>query len=230
MSERPLVVAHRGLAKRGEDENTLTACAFALGLGADFIELDVRETNDGELICYHDAEIEGRKVEEMNYAEVIYYSGRMVPKLDEVMHLCKEKIGLDIEIKEKGCEKKVVEAVKGLFGLEKAVFTSFKDEVVKEIKELEPKSQAGLILGLENPSNLVTTRFTELFPRHRLLSCNADFVAPNYRLLRLNFVNRMKSAGFPVWAWTVNGEDLEQYMDSGVAAVITDDADLALAL
>ena len=224
------MVAHRGLAKRGEDENTLTACAFALGLGADFIELDVRETNDGELICYHDAEIEGRKVEEMNYAEVIYYSGRMVPKLDEVMHLCKEKIGLDIEIKEKGCEKKVVEAVKGLFGLEKAVFTSFKDEVVKEIKELEPKSQAGLILGLENPSNLVTTRFTELFPRHRLLSCNADFVAPNYRLLRLNFVNRMKSAGFPVWAWTVNGEDLEQYMDSGVAAVITDDADLALAL
>ena len=224
------MVAHRGLAKRGEDENTLTACAFALGLGADFIELDVRETNDGELVCYHDSEIKGRKVEEMNYAEVIYFSGRMVPKLDEIMHLCKDKIGLDIEIKEQGCEKKVIDTVKKSFGLDKVVFTSFKDEIVKEIKELEPASQVGLILGLENPSNLVTTRFTELFPRHRLLSCNADFVAPNYRLLRLNFVNRMKNAGFPVWAWTVNGEDLEQCMDSGVAAVITDDADIALAL
>ena len=230
MSERPLVVAHRGLAKRGEDENTLTACAFALGLGADFIELDIRETSDGELICYHDSEIKDRKVEEMTYTEVIYFSGRMVPKLDEIMHLCKDKVGLDIEIKEKGCEKKVIDTVKKSFGLDKVVFTSFKDEVVKEIKELEPKSRAGLILGLENPSNLITTRFTELFPRHRLVSCNADFVAPNYQLLRLNFVNRMKNAGFPVWAWTVNGENLEECMHSGVAAVITDDADIALAL
>ena len=85
-------------------------------------------------------------------------------------------------------------------------------------------------MGLENPSNLITTRFTELFPRNRLLSCNADFVAPHYQLLRLNFVNRMKNAGFPVWAWTVNGENLEECMHSGVDAIITDDADIAVGI
>jgi glycerophosphoryl diester phosphodiesterase len=54
---RPLVVAHRG--GRGlAPENTLLACARALRLGVDAIEIDVRLTADAHPVVLHDATLD----------------------------------------------------------------------------------------------------------------------------------------------------------------------------
>jgi glycerophosphoryl diester phosphodiesterase len=50
---RPLLVAHRG-APRIARENTLASIAAAARTGADWIELDVRLTADGEPVIKHD--------------------------------------------------------------------------------------------------------------------------------------------------------------------------------
>jgi glycerophosphoryl diester phosphodiesterase len=50
---RPLVIAHRG-ASRDKPENTVAAFHRAIEAGADFVELDVHATADGELIVVHD--------------------------------------------------------------------------------------------------------------------------------------------------------------------------------
>ena len=50
---RPLVVAHRG-ASAAFPENTLDAFRGARDLGADWIELDVHLSRDGQLIVIHD--------------------------------------------------------------------------------------------------------------------------------------------------------------------------------
>ena len=49
----PMIVAHRGGAGL-RPENTLAACAHALALGADGLEVDVRLSRDGEVVVFHD--------------------------------------------------------------------------------------------------------------------------------------------------------------------------------
>jgi glycerophosphoryl diester phosphodiesterase len=53
MSERPLVLGHRG-ARREQPENTLPAFRRALELGADGVELDVRLNQDVTVFVFHD--------------------------------------------------------------------------------------------------------------------------------------------------------------------------------
>jgi glycerophosphoryl diester phosphodiesterase len=53
MTDRPIVIAHRG-ASGYLPEHTLPAKALAYGLGADFLEQDVVATRDGRLVVVHD--------------------------------------------------------------------------------------------------------------------------------------------------------------------------------
>jgi glycerophosphoryl diester phosphodiesterase len=57
MRLRPLVCAHRGRSGVAP-ENTLAAFEAAVDLGADFLELDVRRSADGEIVCIHDATVD----------------------------------------------------------------------------------------------------------------------------------------------------------------------------
>jgi glycerophosphoryl diester phosphodiesterase len=57
-AQRPLLVAHRGLAVDGAADNTLAAYEHALRAGADAVECDLRLGNDGALILFHDREVE----------------------------------------------------------------------------------------------------------------------------------------------------------------------------
>jgi glycerophosphoryl diester phosphodiesterase len=54
---KPLVIAHRGGAALAE-ENTVSALHAAVAAGADAIETDVRITQDGFLVCVHDADLQ----------------------------------------------------------------------------------------------------------------------------------------------------------------------------
>jgi glycerophosphoryl diester phosphodiesterase len=53
MTERPIVIAHRG-ASGYLPEHTLVGKALAYGLGADYLEQDVIATRDHELVVLHD--------------------------------------------------------------------------------------------------------------------------------------------------------------------------------
>ena len=62
----PRVFAHRGLAGLRRPENSVAAVAAALMLGADGVEVDVRLSADGVLVCSHDPHLtaaDGRQVE-----------------------------------------------------------------------------------------------------------------------------------------------------------------------
>lgn len=55
-ARHPGISAHRG-ASRVAPENTLASFSKAMKMGADFVEVDVRTTADGEQICLHDASL-----------------------------------------------------------------------------------------------------------------------------------------------------------------------------
>ena len=54
---RPLVIAHRG-ASFDAPESTAPAYLVARELGADYLELDLQRTKDGQLIALHDDTLE----------------------------------------------------------------------------------------------------------------------------------------------------------------------------
>src|SRR5689334_18176083 len=86
------VVAHRG-AKNVAPENTIAAFDAAADAGANYVELDVRPTKDGELILMHDATVNrttGGKgaVRDLTFAEIRALdagNGQKVPTFREAL-------------------------------------------------------------------------------------------------------------------------------------------------
>ena len=53
----PLIVAHRGFSA-AHRENSPAAWLAAVEAGADLVEVDIRMTRDGTLVCCHDADLQ----------------------------------------------------------------------------------------------------------------------------------------------------------------------------
>jgi glycerophosphoryl diester phosphodiesterase len=77
-----IVIAHRG-ASWDLPENTLPAFERAIEVGADFVELDVHADREGRLVVTHDPP----------------RGGGDYPRLEEVVDLCRGRIGLMVELK-----------------------------------------------------------------------------------------------------------------------------------
>src|ERR1700683_1897805 len=109
-----LTSAHRG-EHAHHPENSLPAIQGAIDAGIDFVELDVRTTSDGQLVLMHDPTVDrmtdGKgKVKDMTLAEIkkldlgVRFPGQFpnlrVPTFDEVLELCKGKIGIYVDTKD----------------------------------------------------------------------------------------------------------------------------------
>ena len=100
---------------QGIPENSIPAFRKAIELGCDYVEIDVRTTRDGHFVIIHnatiDAYIPGRKgrVDEMSLAEIrkldlgVKYGPKWkqtrIPTFEEVLVLCKGKIGIYLDLK-----------------------------------------------------------------------------------------------------------------------------------
>src|SRR5436190_4409781 len=102
MSKRPLIIAHRGFSSR-YPENTLASVKAALALGVDFVEIDVQETRDGQLVVFHDYRlnricgVRGR-VRHRTVTELQSLNPD-IPTLEETLLTCKGKARVLLEIK-----------------------------------------------------------------------------------------------------------------------------------
>ena len=121
------VVAHRG-AHNGIPENTLAAYEAAIEMGVDFVEIDLRTTKDGRLVSIHNKDIDsyvtdGRHglVSEMTLEQLMQldigsrigprWSGERIPTFEEILRLCKGRVGIYLDLKDASVDK-VVSMVK----------------------------------------------------------------------------------------------------------------------
>ena len=234
MTTKPLIIAHRGASGLMKFENTLASFAKAIELGVSMVEFDIRKTQDNLFVAFHDQSIDGIKLSNLTYQQLLDISlqkGFNVPLVEDVLKLCRGKIKLDIELKEDGYELEIVNLIKKYLDYPDYVIKSFIDAAIIAVKKTDHKITTGLLLGLSNPQNLIATRLSEFFPEFRLFTTKADFVSPNYQLIKLGFVWRMKLINKKIYVWTVNDEKLmAEIVEQGVFALITDRPDLALAL
>jgi len=224
--ENIIIVAHRGFSGI-YPENTLLAFQKAVELGVDFIELDIHQTLDKEIVVCHDEKIDRTTdgngyIKEMNYEEIKKYdagkwkgySGEKIPLLRDVFEKFKNKVKILIEIKE--CD--VYELVKLIkeYKIEKSVIVgSFNLEYIKEVRNLFPIISTALI-SYKVPTNI-----------DHLIKYGIRKLDIEFHNLNKEIVKELVSYGFVINTWTPNTEEeLKKVIDYGVQFITTDRPDI----
>ena len=222
------VTAHRGDSKH-YPENTMSAFKGAKKLGADWIELDVQMTRDGEIIVIHDTSLQRttglhKNTWELSYDEIRKldagsffdekYKDERIPLLKEVLLYAKENhIKLNIELKptghEKDFEKTVIDLIRETKFEENCVITSQVYEVLQNVKRYNTNIQTVYVMSLAY-GDITSLVDADSF------SIEATSVTPS-------LVKRIHKEGKQLYAWTVNTEEnIRRMIDLNVDNIITD--------
>jgi glycerophosphoryl diester phosphodiesterase len=225
------IIAHRGGAAAAP-ENTMAAFERAIADGAEWIELDVQENADGEVIVEHDSDfmrVAGRPLavwkatgEDLADLDVgsVYdraYANQRVPTLREVLELAKGRIGVVIELKYYGhdvnLEQKVVDLVESADMASEIVIMSLNYEGIVKAKALRPDWTYGLLTAVAVGD---------------LTGLDVDFLAITGKQATWRTIRRAHRRGQKVFAWTID-EPAQMWvvMSRGVDGVITDRVALA---
>jgi len=217
-----LRIGHRS-ARAYVPENTLKSFKKALEIGVDAVELDVRKTKDNQLVVIHDADIKRTTngeglVSAFTLMEIQGFdagSGEKIPTLEEVLDFLDKKAKVFVELKESGIEEQVLAIVKKK-GLEKnVVITSFIEEALKKVRELNGDVETGLIYA--NYKN----------PIKAALELKANYLLPLYRFTHTANVKKAHQNGLKVVVWTINKpEEVKEYAKKGADGIASDNPDI----
>ena len=225
------VVAHRGSSKAAP-ENTMAAFRQAIADGADWIELDVQENADKEVIVFHDSDFMrlagvSLKTWDATLADLRTidigsrfspaFKDERVPTLGAVLDACKGKAGVVIELKTYGhgqqLEERVARIVDGRgMGTQIAVM-SLDLDAERKMKSLRPDWKIGLLMSVSAGN---------------LHASGADFLAVNAAFADRRFVRSAHRRNTKVYVWTVDdASTMSAMMGRGVDGLITNKPALA---
>jgi glycerophosphoryl diester phosphodiesterase len=218
-------VGHRG-ASALAPENTPEAFALAVELGCDMLEFDVLAQTDGSIVVAHDA----RRLRDPG-----------VVTLDEALAFCAERlpgVGLQVDLKRRGVEQAVVDALRRHAVLERSWVSGFDADSLRRVAEIEPElprsftmprdrfgiskrgplapvvraalKSIGAALPRRIPAVLERARATALTLHHSVASAEA--------------IGRAHEVGAPVYVWTVDDRAaVEKLVRWGADGIITND-------
>ncbi|MBX3419482.1 MAG: hypothetical protein KF851_17905 [Pirellulaceae bacterium] len=226
-----LVIAHRGAAGTAP-ENTLAAFEKAILDGADFVELDVMESADGQVVVFHDKDymkVAGvpTKVWEATYSELATidigshfdskFNDQRTPLLVDALRLCKDRAKVIIELKDYGRGERLVERVIEIVEQERMseqiVVMSLSLPLVRETKQARPDWTVGYLAAVS------VGKLTEI---------DADFLAVNSKIASRSFLASARRLNKPVYVWTVDTpQSMLHHLCNGVDGIITNRPDVA---
>ena len=218
-----LKISHRG-ASAYEPENTLRAIKRALEYAVDMVEVDARETRDGQIVVIHDETLQ-RTTNGRGYVHQTSFSqlrrldagkGERVPTLQEVIDLVKCRVGLVVELKDPRTADKVAEILAKNNFVDQTIVTSFIHSAVKTVKEVNPQIKTGVIF-----------RSAPIKPSQLALDANANALFPYHKYVTTRMIDDAHSNYLTVNVWTVDTrEEIEHYAEIGVDGVVTNRPDL----
>ena len=225
------VTAHRG-ASLQYPENTMAAFRGAKELGTDWIELDVQQTKDKQLVISHDNNLSrvagiNKDINKLTYEEIKKidvgshfgkkWQKERMPLLEEVLEFAKENnIRLNIEIKpnEEHLEKQVIEMIQKYNFTDRCVITSNTYSILENIKKID--------------TNIKTVYVTSIAIGNITKLKDADAFSIETTNINKKLVKRIHNEGKEIYAWTVNTEEsINKMIDLNVDNIITDNITLS---
>ncbi|EWG12811.1 glycerophosphodiester phosphodiesterase [Cytobacillus firmus] len=229
-------IAHRG-ATGYAPENTIAGFDLAVDMKADYIEIDVQRSKDGELVVIHDTSVDRTtdgtgKVGDLTFDYLRsldagswkgeQFAGEPIPAFEEILDRYHGKVGILIELKAPelypGIEEQVADALKERNldkpQNEKIIIQSFNFESMKKMDQLLPKVPIGVLT-----SNRADTTAEAL----QEFSAYADWFNPSYGIVTEELVNQVHSLGMQIGSWTVRSQEAADFLfEMEVDAIITD--------
>jgi len=219
-----LRIGHRG-ARAYAPENTLTSFKKALEIGVDAVELDVRRTEDNQLVVMHDADVKRTTngeglVSKLTLKEIKDFSaegGEKIPTLQEALDFLDKKVKVLIELKETGIEEQVLSIVNERGVRKNVVIVSFLEDALKKVRELDKDIETGLIYAKHKN------------PIKAALELKANYLVAFYRFTHTANVQKAHENGLKVIVWTINKpEEVEEYAAKGVDGIASDNPDILM--
>ena len=224
------IISHRGRTSRKSADNTLASVNDAIELKVEMVEVDIRQTKDSQIVCFHDPDIQGELIRDLDYSEIIEKDSQ-IPTLEQVLWSAKGKIGIEIELKEPGYELEVVSIARDYFNYDKFVLKSFHPQVVERVKEIDQKIFAGLLVGSAFSLEQLFFTLKEAFTSNNFKQSNADFISPYYKIFEAGWFSRFTRNNVPVQVWTVNDiESIRTLINQQVHSIITDIPEVAIGI
>ena len=221
-------IAHRG-ASFLAPENTVSAVQLAWELKADAVEIDVHLTKDNRIVVFHDfntRKITGQKLEIRETDSAVLrgldvglhkgdeFRGERMPFLEEVIATIPAGRKLVVEVK---CGSEIIPALKKIVEesgkQEQLVFISFGWQTILDLKRSFPLNECYWLsssrIGL--PGRMVSAADYGL-----------DGVNLHHSVIDERIMNRAKSLGIKVWAWTIDDPaEVRRLAQLGVEGITT---------
>ena len=219
----------QGFVHRGDAssyiENTLEAFKSAETLGYKYIETDLRETKDGKIITFHDANIKritGSNIT-INRSSLSDIRMRRLPKnetiptIDEVLEELPDSY-FNMDLKVSNMEEKVLKKIKLHNALDRICLGSFNSKTIKKINVLEPK-----IITSMGLAQVVKYKFFNIKSNSKLIQIPISW--NGIKVITKRFIEKLHNDNFKVHVWTINKEkEMQRLIDMGVDGIMTDNA------
>ncbi|AZS13958.1 glycerophosphodiester phosphodiesterase [Paenibacillus lutimineralis] len=200
-------IAHRGYPHK-HPENTLRGFRAALELGFDHLELDVQLTSDGVPVVIHDATLDRttnglglvRSYTLQELKQLDAGDGERIPTLEEALLLLKDRLTVDIELKQTGdampgLEQTVLDVINRLGMKDQVILSSFDHYSIERVRELDSEIAIGLISYGASAS---------LFPY--LAQLHGKYLSVKHVYVTPSFIERCREEDVRLMVWTPDDE------------------------
>ena len=207
------IIGHRGA--KGHPENTIPSFEAALEQGADGMELDIRQSGDGQLIVVHSPVVGGLLVKSTPFEEFRNLGdGYEIPLFEDVLKQFSSRTFLDIELKGTGFEVQAIELIRQHTVIKDVMISGLRTDILDKVHEVQPDIRLGFIYN----------RTQDEGSRH---NSPIDYVIPQFRLASRELIEEVHDEDLRVIAWTVNDEaEMRRLVSLGVDGIITDEPGL----
>lgn len=205
---QPHVVAHRGYWKTdGSAQNSIASFQKAAEAGCWGSEFDVWLTADGVPVVFHDATVEGIRIEDTTYATLMNIrlkNGEFIPTLQQYLMeaLRWSSCRLIFEIKphrnaqrDARISEVAVELINMLGLADRTDYISFSKHVCKRVHELAPEAKVAYLNGDLSPQQVKELGWTGIDYNTKVFDNHPDWA------------QQAKKLGLEVNVWTVDGEE-----------------------
>lgn len=236
---KPFLIAHRG-ESFDAPENTIASINLAWLRNADAVEIDVRLTQDNEIVVMHDSNtkrtsgasliVKHQPLQKLKMVNVGSYKGEKlinekIPTLQEVLKTLPQEKYIFIEIK---CGIEIINPLKKL--LETVSINNawikligFNPEVMSALKKSFPLYEVYLCKRISREKFIFTVRGWEKIiiavKENKFNGLNLSYS----RCLTRKVVQKIKSSNLKLYVWTINDfRKAERLINYGVDGIMSD--------